>query len=297
MALSNDQRALLRLLAQREEGYGDIGALLGVGVDEVRSRVREALAELEANGRAAAPSKATQSVPPPPPPPAPSNPAPVPRPEPSRAPSRPPASFAAMAGTALRHLPRPRTRRGLYELLGGIVVVVLLVLFATGAVDIGGGGSKSGTSGKTPVPSELPSGTKVKPTAAVLSPVDGGSASGRALFGRSKETVLLLVEARGLSPSAKGQSYAISLARSATERVPVAATEVGKSGTIAGQYQIAPEALGLLASGYDQMEIALVSNAALKAALTKAKQERKPLSYVGTPVLRGSVTGPFIKKK
>lgn len=286
MALSDDQKALLRLLARREEGYEDIGALMGVSVDEVRARVRAALAELNGNGEAAPTS---------PPPPSKPAPPPVSRPKPPRAPARS-TSFAKEAGTALRRLPRPRTRRGLYELVGGAVVVVLFVLFATGVLDIGGG-SKSGTSVKTPLPSELPSGTKVKPTAAVLAPVNGGGASGRALFGRSKETVLLLVEAKGLAPSAKGQSYAISLARSATERVPIAATEVGRSGKIAGQYQIAPEALGLLAGGFDQLEVALVSNAALKTALTQAKKAGKPLSYAGSPVLRGPVSGPFIKKK
>ena len=45
--LSDDQRALLRLLAQREEGYGDIAALMGLSVDEVRSKVKGALAGLD----------------------------------------------------------------------------------------------------------------------------------------------------------------------------------------------------------------------------------------------------------
>ena len=33
MALSEDQKAMLRLLAQREEGYEDIGALTGLSVE------------------------------------------------------------------------------------------------------------------------------------------------------------------------------------------------------------------------------------------------------------------------
>ena len=41
MALSDDQRALLRLLAQREEGYEDIAALMGLSVDEVRAVLSE----------------------------------------------------------------------------------------------------------------------------------------------------------------------------------------------------------------------------------------------------------------
>ena len=42
MALSDDQRAMLRLLAQREQGYEDIAALMGLSVDEVRAQVARA---------------------------------------------------------------------------------------------------------------------------------------------------------------------------------------------------------------------------------------------------------------
>jgi hypothetical protein len=46
MALSADQRAMLQLLLERGQSYEDIGSLLDVDVDEVRSRARAALAEL-----------------------------------------------------------------------------------------------------------------------------------------------------------------------------------------------------------------------------------------------------------
>ncbi len=39
MALSDDQKAMLRLLAQREQGYDDIAALMGLSVEEVRAKV------------------------------------------------------------------------------------------------------------------------------------------------------------------------------------------------------------------------------------------------------------------
>src|SRR6187397_350553 len=73
MSLSDDQRALLRLLAQREQGYEDIAALKGKSVEEVREEVRTALAQLDA----------TPPEPPPPPPPEPpaaAPPSPVPDP-------------------------------------------------------------------------------------------------------------------------------------------------------------------------------------------------------------------------
>ena len=41
MALSDDQKAMLRLLAQREQGYEDIAALMGLSVDEVRAKVKD----------------------------------------------------------------------------------------------------------------------------------------------------------------------------------------------------------------------------------------------------------------
>ncbi len=53
MALSDEQNAMLRLLASGEQGYDDIAALLGVPVDEVRAKVIGALAQLEAEGKPA----------------------------------------------------------------------------------------------------------------------------------------------------------------------------------------------------------------------------------------------------
>jgi hypothetical protein len=51
VALSDDQKAILRLLAQRgEQGYEDLSALLGIGIDEVHARAQKAAAALEAEG-------------------------------------------------------------------------------------------------------------------------------------------------------------------------------------------------------------------------------------------------------
>ncbi|HZA58121.1 MAG TPA: hypothetical protein VE523_02925 [Solirubrobacterales bacterium] len=46
MALSDEQRALLQLLLEGGQGYGDIGSLLGISADEARSRARDALREI-----------------------------------------------------------------------------------------------------------------------------------------------------------------------------------------------------------------------------------------------------------
>jgi hypothetical protein len=53
VALSNEQNAMLRLLASGEQGYGDIAALLGLSEDEVRAKVVGALAQLQAEGKPA----------------------------------------------------------------------------------------------------------------------------------------------------------------------------------------------------------------------------------------------------
>jgi hypothetical protein len=46
LALTDEQRAMLQLLLEGGQGYDDIGSLLGIGPDEVRSRARSALGEI-----------------------------------------------------------------------------------------------------------------------------------------------------------------------------------------------------------------------------------------------------------
>jgi hypothetical protein len=53
VALSDEQNAMLRLLASGEQGYADIAALLGQSEDEVRAKVVGALAQLQAEGKPA----------------------------------------------------------------------------------------------------------------------------------------------------------------------------------------------------------------------------------------------------
>jgi hypothetical protein len=46
VAVTDEQRAMLQLLLEGGQGYEDIGSLLGIGPDEVRSRARSALQEI-----------------------------------------------------------------------------------------------------------------------------------------------------------------------------------------------------------------------------------------------------------
>jgi outer membrane biosynthesis protein TonB len=190
VALSDEQNAMLRLLASGEQGYADIAALLGLSEDEVRAKVVGALAQLEAEGKPA------PAVPPPlaggakpaaevtPPEPEPVEERPEPSAEPvvadSVAPKEPPARKAPKPAVAEPKPARPTaapptssppaggppsggrtitlpTGRNAWLLGGGaiaaIVVIVIVILLASGG---GGGGSStaSTTGGTTTTASE-----------------------------------------------------------------------------------------------------------------------------------------------
>ena len=275
MALTDDQRAMLRLLAQREQGYEDIAALMGLSVEEVRARVKEALEEVDdESGQTVA--EEPEAEPPP-----------VPKPPPSK-PSPPAARRPS--------IPMPKDQRLLAAGVAGIVAVALILVLALS----GGSSSPSNsttTSATTPSGSTNASATNPKLTQAILSPVNGGRASGRVLFGRIKKTVVLQVEANGLEPSPAGESYTVWLYRSPKLRIPLAATKVGKSGRLAAQYPLPSEVIAYLASGaFDQIDISLTKNSTLAASLAVAKKQKSAPTYTGTDVLRGKVTGPFVKK-
>jgi hypothetical protein len=200
-------------------------------------------------------------------------------------------------GIAALKLPEDKgLRRALAA--GGAVVLVIVLLLVTGVL---GGGDDDGSdakagSGESTLPggASVPTGGK-QPTQAILSGVDGGDAQGQALFGRSGQKVVLLLTAKGLQPSPKGQSYTVSLVRSPSQRLPLVATEANASGIISGRFQVAAQVLGLLAGGFDEMEVSLVDDDVLRAALAQARKSEKPPDYEGTTVLAGPVTGPIVE--
>ncbi|MGA8745710.1 MAG: hypothetical protein WB507_07585 [Solirubrobacterales bacterium] len=309
MALTDDQRAMLRLLAQREQGYEDIAALMGLSIEEVRVRVREALEEVDESAKAseeAIPEPAAEAGKPPAPDsgspapadqgvaaPSPQRPAEKPEAEPPSAPRRPSPSPPPSAKRRPA-ISMPKDQRLLAAAVAGVVVVVLILVLALS----GGGSSQSNstTSAQTN-PSNTTSTSNPKLTEAVLSPVNGGNASGHALFGRIKKTVVLQVEASGLEPSPAGESYTVWLYRSSRLRIPLAATKVGSSGRLTAQYPLPSEVIAYLASGaFDQIDISLTKNSTLAASLAVAKKQKSAPSYTGTDVLRGTITGPFVKK-
>jgi hypothetical protein len=280
VALTDDQRAMLRLLAQRgEEGYDDIAALMGITVDEVRQRVKEALVEV-AESEAPTPQ------------------APTPPAEPTLAP--PPPSAPQPTEPVVEQPPKlprvtlPKDRGAVIGLGAGVLVVLIfvIVLIVSGGDD--GSSSTDGTAstddGTTPAASENPNLTQ-----AVLSPVDGSDASGTALFGRFKKNVLLQVTAEGLEPSQSGQSYAIWLSHSGDAMVPVGTAKVPDSGDLAARFRIPAAVLVLVArSAFDEIDVTRTTDATLSAAIAKARQSKSESAYTGTDVMRGKITGPFV---
>jgi hypothetical protein len=292
VALSDDQRALLRLLAKREEGYEDIAALKGLSVEDLRREVNDALAELEAVGGA---------PPPPLPPPVVEEPTPVPA---SRTPEPgPPAPAStpkpASTPTARKRAVRPRPalppeRRRLVLLTGGALGAVAIVLIAIALIGGSDGGSDSTTTAAGSG-AEVTAAEDGKVTQAVLTAADGSDASGRAIFGRvGKEEIVLQVTAENLQPTAEGESYTVWLYRTPKLTLRVGSVAVGEEGNLGARFTIPAELLAYVASGaFNQIYVSRTSNAAYQQEVAQAKRSKSLPRYIGETVLTGKITGPI----
>jgi hypothetical protein len=309
MGLSNDQKAILRLLTQRgEQGYEDLAALMGIDAAAVHERAQEAAAELESEGIPA------PAIPPPPgasPGAEPAAPARPSKPEPkapaaaatptepprATAPSGAPSPSASSEPRATRQRPKlslPTSGGARAAIAAGAVAVALLIaiLLLSGGDS---GDSSTTASGSGGGEETVAANANPKLTQAVLGPVDGSDARGLATFGRVKNTLALQIEAQGLEPTAKGESYTVWLYQSPTKKLPLASTAVGESGKIGAQVEVPTEVLAYLANEtFDQLDVSRTSDAALKTSLAKATSEKKAPIYTGTDVLRGPITGPII---
>ena len=303
MGLTDDQRALLRLLARREEGYEDIAALKGLSVEQVRAEVKDALAEMQAAGETPPPlppppaeveKPAVEPTPPaveakePPGPPAPAPPAPLAEP---KAPVERPASRPSRPTL-------PAERRRLVLLTGGALAIVAVVL---AAIAIFSGNSDSGSSSSTSEASgaatETAAAESGKLTQAVLEPADGSDASGRAIFGRLKKEIVLQVTGENLQPTEKGQSYIVWLYRSPKLTLRVGGVPVDQSGRLGARFAIPAELLAYVASGaFDQIYVSRADDAAYQAEVARAKKDKSLPRYTGETVLTGEITGPIAKK-
>lgn len=322
MALSDDQKAILRLLSQRgEQGYEDLSALMGIDADEVHRRAKAAGAALEAEGIPApsipeppgggdSPSVAKDGEAPPgesPPPPV----AATPKertPEVAQTPKAPEAKPEPPPPALPKGEPRPPLRkeikllegRGLWALLAGAAIVILFVVFVLfGGGDDGGGDStttsSSSSEGTVAALEKTAEEGKREVTKASLSAVDDGDATGVAIFGRVKNTLALQVAAEGLEPAEDGEGYTIWLAASPQKMLPLASTEVGEDGRIGAQVEVPTEVLAYLANEtFRDIAITRTEETQLKASLRKATKDKAAPAYTGEEVLRGEVTGPIV---
>ncbi len=308
MGLTDDQKAMLRLLAQREEGYDDMAALMGLSVEEVRERGKEALAEVEEPPAVEEEPQAPSPAPAPPPTPAPEPPAATPpaAPEPAAVPSppapapqgseaSPKASGGAKRTTQIPSLKVPKDRGALIGLGAGVLVVVALVIVLVVGGD-GGGSSSSTTSGESSLAENASAPAESKSlTQAVLSAEDGSDASGQAIFGRFKKKVLLQVTGDGLEPSAQGESYAVWLSHSGKAMVPVGSAKVEDSGELAARFEVPAAVLVLVArAAFDEVDVTRTSDSRLNAAIARARKTESESTYTGTPVMSGKITGPLV---
>jgi hypothetical protein len=306
MPLSDDQKAMLRLLAQREQGYDDLAALMGLSVDEVRAKVKDALAQLEEEGAPVPDLPAEPPAAAPEPVEEPAEPDPVAAPVAPVPPAEPiePVQPAKPESPAREEAPAPARRRLAAPQSGGaraalaaavaVLALVVVVLAIGGGDDSGNGRSASG--GTTDAEeTAVDSTANPKLTQAVLNPVDGGGAQGLATFGRVKNSLALQIEAEGLEPTGKGESYTVWLYESPQKMLPLATTAVDQSGKIGAQVQVPTEVLAYLAKEtFDQIDVSLTEDAALKASLAKATKAKEAPAYTGTDVLRGTITGPIV---
>jgi hypothetical protein len=212
VALSDDQKAILRLLAQRgTPGYEDLAALMGISVDEVHSRAKQAAADLEAEGIPAPeipgpggeggpPSVAKDGEAPPGGPPSPEPPKPVtpagekkasepkvpPKPKPE--PVQPiPHHEHGHGPKEIAHEAKLLENRGLWAILAGVAIVVLFVVILFVAGSGGGDDSSSTNASASQSDCETPTAAAPKPTGkaiAVLaaSAIKGGKEPTRAVL-------------------------------------------------------------------------------------------------------------------
>lgn len=332
MALSDEQNAMLRLLASGEQGYGDIAALLGLSEDEVRAKVVGALAQLQAEGKPApdipppipgGAKPAAEAAPPEPAPPAkeapgepvqaePTAPKAADEPKPAAAAPRGPAEPAATPPASSRpSAPSPGGRtitlptgRKAWLIGGGILAAIVVIVVVIILVSGGGASSNTTPEGGTPTAAENGNGEGAsgakEATQAELTAVDGSEAEGLATFGRLKNKLALQIEARGLEPTVEGtDAYTIWLAQSPQKMLPLASTAVKGSGKganeIAAQFEVPVEILAYLAKGtFDQIAITRTRTKPFEAAIAVATENKTTPKYTGQPVLRGTITGPIV---
>ena len=252
MALSEDQRALLRLLLAGDT-YERVAEVLGTSADQVRGRAQEAATVLESEGDPELQADAVS------------------------------ARLETLEG-ASRGEPRLDSaepaddgrRRLALQIVGGGAILVLLVVLLVVAIGGGGDGEENST-------------TAAADEEAVpvrLSPVGGSQASGGLTIVRIADQPALDLDIRGLVATGEGETYVLWFVGSGGRSLPVAFQAVGPNGRITGRTAIPTAAVSLLPS-FDTAELTLTPQQQAASAVQQAAQAGTLPQPVGTSVLRG----------
>jgi hypothetical protein len=260
MPLSEDQRALLRLLIDGDD-FAQVGAVLGTGPEEVRARAREAADQLEREGddpelSGAARERLAQL---------------------EGDPSGSAADPGAAAETAQPGERRaPRLTRAAWITIGTVIAAIAIAL----VVVLSGGDSGD------PAPSGPDVQEEVVPVE--LEPASGETARGTAQLVRVSDLPAIDVDVTGLEPNAPNQTYVLWLLGSGDEGLPIAFRDVGPDGRFVGRTRVPSAAAGLLPS-IEFIDLSLASEREATEAVRAAAQASTLPGRFGTTIVRGSL--------
>jgi hypothetical protein len=253
MPLSEDQRALLRLLLAGDT-YERVVEVLGTNADEVRQRAHRAADAIESEGD---PELSADAV----------------RERLAVLDGAPAGQQQAPATASPADARRRRLALWIVAGAGALVLVVVLLVVVIG----GGGGSEDTTA---------PTGGQEEAVPVKLTPVGGSHASGGITIIRIADQPAVDLDIRGLAPTGKGETYVLWFVGSGGRSLPVAFQGVGQDGRIRGRTPIPTAAASLLPS-FNSADLTLTRQGAAAAAVKQAAQAGTLPQRVGNSVLRG----------
>jgi hypothetical protein len=256
MALSDDQRALLRLLVAGDT-YERVAEMLGTSGADVRTRAHQAVSGLEREPDPELPLEAVRG--------------------------RLDALEGASGAQPVVAPPSPphasRRRLALWIVSGAAAVVLLIVVL----VVRGGGGD--GNDNTPPAGGGQEDAVPIR-----LTPVGGSHASGGLTIIRIADQPAVDLDIRGLTPTGRGQTYVLWFVGSGGRSLPIAFQAVGADGRITGRTPIPSAAAGLLPS-FDTADLTLAKQSQAGAAVEQAARNGTLPQRVGTSVMRGTLRG------
>jgi hypothetical protein len=308
MALTDDQRAMLQLILERGQNYDDLAGVLGVGVDEVRSRARAALAGLGGADPDAEVGLTDYLL---------GQADPIGRADAVRHLQADPesAKLASVLVQRLREvapeatlpqLPAPRARRKrpaaprreggglsrrqqqvIVALAASAVLVIAAVLAVAGV--FGGSGDSEGETGSTSTVADT---TNAGEEVLARIPLRGERGSGEVVIGSaSADQPFVDLSASGIEASPpQGRGYVLWFLLNSKLGYPFTVVRVSPNGTVDDRYPI-PNAIAVeVATRSRFIDLAISPLRTLQREAQKAARAQRPVvPYTGDSVLRGSI--------